>query len=84
VEGRLSKEDGIEVEGKVIEVMRNAEFRVQLSNNHIIKAYLSGKLYKNNIKVLEGDFVKVEISPYDLTRGRITWRSKGTTEVTIK
>jgi translation initiation factor IF-1 len=72
----LSKEDGIEVEGKVIEVMRNAEFKVRLTNNYTIRAYLSGKLYKNNIKVLEGDSVKVEISPYDLTRGRITWRSK--------
>jgi translation initiation factor IF-1 len=72
----LSKEDGIEFEGKVIEVMRNAKFRVKLTNNHIITAYLSGKLYKNNIKVLEGDSVKVEVSPYDLTNGRITWRSK--------
>ena len=72
----MSKEDGIEVEGKVVEVMRNAKFKVVLSNGHVITAYLSGKLYKNNIKVLEGDTVKVEISPYDLTNGRITWRSK--------
>jgi translation initiation factor IF-1 len=72
----LSKEDGIEVEGIVVEVMRNAEFKVKLPNNHVILAYLSGKLYKNNIKVLENDSVKVEMSPYDLTRGRITWRSK--------
>jgi translation initiation factor IF-1 len=76
----LSKEDGIEVEGRVVEVMRNAEFKVKLSNNHIIKAYLSGKLRTNNIRVLEGDSVKVEFSPYDLTRGRITWRSKNTQE----
>jgi translation initiation factor IF-1 len=76
----LSKEDGIEVEGKVIEVMRNAKFKVVLGNGHVIMAYLSGKLYKNNIKVLEGDSVKLEISPYDLTNGRITWRSKGTQE----
>ena len=73
----MSKGDNIEVEGKVIEVMRNANFRVQLSNGHIVTAYLSGKLYKNNIKVLEGDTVKMELSPYDLTKGRITWRSKG-------
>ncbi len=73
----LSKDDAIEVEGKVIEVMRNAKFKVTLSNGHVITAYLSGKLYKNNIKVLEGDMVKLEISPYDLTNGRITWRSKG-------
>jgi translation initiation factor IF-1 len=72
----LSKGDSIEVEGKVIEVMRNANFRVQLANGHIVIAYLSGKLYKNNIKVLEGDTVKMELSPYDLTKGRITWRAK--------
>ena len=72
----MSKVDAIEVEGIVIEVMRNAKFRVKLSNGHVIMAYLSGKLYKNNIKVLEGDMVKLEISPYDLNNGRITWRSK--------
>jgi translation initiation factor IF-1 len=72
----MSKGDNIEVEGKVIEVMRNANFKVQLGNGHIVTAYLSGKLYKNNIKVLEGDTVKMELSPYDLTKGRITWRSK--------
>jgi len=72
----MSKGDSIEVEGKVIEVMRNANFKVQLANGHIVTAYLSGKLYKNNIKVLEGDTVKMELSPYDLTKGRITWRSK--------
>jgi translation initiation factor IF-1 len=72
----MSKGDSIEVEGKVIEVMRNANFKVQLGNGYIVQAYLSGKLYKNNIKVLEGDTVKMEVSPYDLTKGRITWRSK--------
>ena len=72
----MSKGDNIEVEGKVTEVMRNATFKVQLANEHIVIAYLSGKLYKNNIKVLEGDVVKMEISPYDLTRGRIVWRGK--------
>ena len=72
----MSKGDNIEVEGKVIEVMRNANFKVELANGHIVIAYLSGKLYKNNIKVLEGDNVKMELSPYDLTKGRITWRAK--------
>jgi len=72
----MSKGDNIEIEGKVIEVMRNANFRVQLSNGHVVIAYLSGKLYKNNIKVLEGDTVKLEVSPYDLNQGRITWRAK--------
>ena len=76
----MSKVDAIEVEGRVIEVMRNAKFKVQLSNGHVIMAYLSGKLYKNNIKVLEGDMVKLEISPYDLNNGRITWRSKSIVE----
>ena len=72
----MSKGDNIEIEGKVVEVMRNANFKVQLANGHIVIAYLSGKLYKNNIKVLEGDTVKLEVSPYDLTKGRITWRAK--------
>ena len=62
--------------------MRNATFRVEVKNErnpekvHTVTAYLSGKLYKNNIKVLEGDTVKIELSPYDLTKGRIIWRSK--------
>jgi len=78
----LGKDGAIEVEGRVIEVMRNATFKVEIKNartgnTHIVEAYLSGKLYKNNIKVLEGDMVKIELSPYDLTKGRIVWRSKG-------
>ena len=72
----MSKGDNIEVEGKVTEVLRNATFKVQLASGHIVTAYLSGKLYKNNIKVLEGDTVKMDLSPYDLTKGRITWRAK--------
>lgn len=77
----MSKDGAIEVEGKVIEVMRNATFKVEVVNqksgsSHIVLAYLSGKLYKNNIKVLEGDTVKIELSPYDLGKGRITWRAK--------
>ncbi len=73
----MSKEDVIEFEGVVVEVLPNTTFRVRLSNGHEIITYLSGKLRKNYIKVLEGDKVKVEMSPYDLTKGRITWREKG-------
>ena len=72
----MSKEDVIEAEGRVIEVLPNTNFRVELTNGHVIVAYLSGKLRKNYIKILEGDAVKVELSPYDLTKGRITWRNK--------
>ena len=72
----MSKEDVIEAEGKVIEVLPNTNFRVELSNGHVIVAYLSFKLRKNYIKILEGDEVKVELSPYDLTKGRIVWRNK--------
>ncbi len=72
----MSKEDVIEADGHVIEVLPNTNFKVELSNGHIITAYLSGKLRKNYIKILEGDAVKVELSPYDLTKGRIVWRNK--------
>ncbi|MBE7082340.1 MAG: translation initiation factor IF-1 [Clostridiales bacterium] len=72
----MSKEDVIEFEGVVEEVLPNTAFLVNLSNGHTITAYLSGKLRINNIKILEGDKVKIEMSPYDLTKGRITWRSK--------
>ncbi len=73
----MSKDDVIEVEGVVVEALRNAEFRVRLSNNHEITAYVSGKLRIHSIRILPGDAVKVEMSPYDLTKGRIVWRSKG-------
>lgn len=73
----MSKDDVIEVEGTVIEALRNAEFRVRLTNNHEILAYVSGKLRIHSIRILPGDAVKVEMSPYDLTKGRIVWRSKG-------
>lgn len=73
----MSKDDVIEFEGVVEEVLPNTTFRVKLSNGHIITTYISGKLRKHYIKVLEGDKVKVEMSPYDLSRGRITWREKG-------
>lgn len=73
----MSKEDVIEFEGVVEEVLPNTMFKVRLSNGHEIITYLSGKLRKNYIKILEGDKIKVEMSPYDLSKGRITWRDKG-------
>ena len=73
----MSKDDVIEVEGVVIEALRNAEFRVRLTNNHEITAYVSGKLRIHSIRILPSDAVKLEMSPYDLTKGRIVWRSKG-------
>ncbi len=72
----LMGKDAIEVEGTVNEVLPNATFRVELENGHEILAYLSGKMRKFYIRVLEGDRVKLEMSPYDLTRGRITYRYK--------
>ncbi len=72
----MSKQDVIEVEGTVLESYPNAMFQVELPNGHKILAHISGKLRMNFIRVLPGDKVKVELSPYDLTRGRITWRGK--------
>lgn len=72
----MSKEDIIEVEGTVVESMPNAMFKVELQNGHIILAHISGKLRMNYIKILPGDKVTVEMTPYDLTKGRITWRAK--------
>jgi translation initiation factor IF-1 len=72
----LVSNDAIEVEGTVMEVLPNANFRVELENGHVILAYLSGKMRKFYIRVLEGDRVKCEMSPYDLSRGRITYRYK--------
>ena len=72
----MSKEDIIEVEGIVIEALPNTNFKVELENGHQILAHISGKLRMNYIKILPGDKVKVELSPYDLNRGRITWRGK--------
>jgi translation initiation factor IF-1 len=68
--------DAIEIEGTVSEVLPNATFRIALENDHEVLAYLSGKMRKNYIRVLEGDRVKVEMSPYDLSRGRVTYRYK--------
>ena len=72
----MAKEDVIEVEGTVVEALPNTKFKVELENGHQILAHISGKLRMNYIKILPGDKVKVELSPYDLTRGRITWRAK--------
>lgn len=72
----LSKEDVIEIEGTVKEALPNANFMVELPNGKTILAHISGKLRMNFIRILPGDKVTVEMSPYDLTRGRITWRSK--------
>jgi translation initiation factor IF-1 len=72
----LAKEDVIEVEGTVVEALPNAMFRVELENGHKILAHISGKLRMNFIRILPGDKVTIELSPYDLTRGRITWRAK--------
>ena len=72
----LSKEDVIEVSGKIIEALPSATFQVELENGHKILAHVSGKLRMNFIRILPGDKVTVEMSPYDLTKGRITWRAK--------
>ena len=72
----MSKEDVIEVGGRVEEVLPNAMFIVELENGHKVTAHISGKLRMHFIKILKGDKVTVEISPYDLTKGRITWRAK--------
>ncbi len=72
----MSKSDVIEVEGIVVEKLPNAMFKVELENKHIVLAHISGKLRMNFIKILPGDKVKIELSPYDLTKGRITWRDK--------
>lgn len=72
----MSKEDVIEVEGTVVEAMPNAMFRVEIQGGHQLLAHISGKLRMNFIRILPGDKVTMEMSPYDLTKGRITWRSK--------
>ena len=72
----LAKEEGIQVEGTVVEPLPNAMFRVELDNGHRVLAHVSGKMRKFFIRILPGDKVTVELSPYDLTRGRITYRAK--------
>lgn len=72
----MAKEETITVEGKVVEPLPNAMFRVELDNGHIVLAHISGKMRMNFIKILPGDKVTLELSPYDLSRGRITYRYK--------
>lgn len=72
----MSKNDVIETEGKIVEKLPNAMFMVELENGHRILAHISGKLRMNYIKIIPGDKVKIEMSPYDNTKGRITWRDK--------
>lgn len=72
----MSNKDVIEVTGKVVEALPNTKFIVELENGHQIRAHISGKLRMNYIRILPGDEVTVEMSPYDLTKGRITWRKK--------
>jgi translation initiation factor IF-1 len=72
----VSKDDVIEAEGVILEALKGAKFKVKLSNGHTIVAYVSGKLMRNFIKIIPGDSVKIEMSPYDLNNGRIVWRSK--------
>ena len=71
-----SKEEKIEVEGKVIEVLKGSDYLVELPNGFTVKAYVSGKMRVNMIRILPGDTVTIELSPYDLTRGRITWNKR--------
>jgi len=72
----MAKEEAIEVEGTVVEVLPNARFRVELENGHKVLAHISGKMRMHYIRILAGDKVKMELSPYDLTKGRITYRMK--------
>jgi translation initiation factor IF-1 len=72
----LAKDDVIEVDGVILEALPNAMFKVELSNGHKILAHVSGRLRMNFIRILPGDKVTIEMSPYDLTKGRITWRAK--------
>ena len=76
MEFEMSKADVIEIEGIVVEKLPNAMFKVELENGHQVLAHISGKLRKNFIRILPGDKVTMEMSPYDLTKGRITWRDK--------
>jgi translation initiation factor IF-1 len=72
----MAKEDVIEMEGVVVETLPNTMFRVELENGHVVTAHISGRMRKNYIRILTGDKVKVELTPYDLTKGRITYRTK--------
>ncbi len=72
----MAKEDNIEFDGEVIDTLPNTTFRVKLENGHIVTAHISGKMRKNYIRILTGDKVKVEMTPYDLSKGRITFRAR--------
>ena len=72
----MSKEDHIEMNGKVIDSMPNTTFKVELENGHIVTAHISGRMRKNYIRILKGDTVRVELTPYDLSKGRIVYRDK--------
>ena len=72
----MAKEESIELEGEVIDTLPNTTFRVKLENDHVVTAHISGKIRKHYIRILTGDKVKVEVSPYDLTKGRITYRAR--------
>ena len=72
----MAKEEGIEMEGTIVETLPNTLFRVKLDNGHIITAHISGKMRKNYIRILTGDMVTVEMTPYDLTKGRIVYRGR--------
>ena len=72
----MAKEGAIEMEGTVLEALANTQFRVELENGHTVLAHVSGKMRKNFIRIVPGDSVKVEVSPYDLNRGRIVYRAK--------
>jgi translation initiation factor IF-1 len=75
-EHQMSKDDSIEFEGTILETLPNTVFRVKLENGHVITAHISGRMRKNYIRILTGDKVKIEMTPYDLTKGRITYRMK--------
>lgn len=75
-ENNSNKENKIEVEGKVIDVIKGGDYLVELPNGHTVQAYVSGKMRVNMIRILPGDTVTIELSPYDLTRGRITWNKR--------
>jgi translation initiation factor IF-1 len=72
----MPKEEGLQMEGEVVETLPNTTFRVKLQNGHIVTAHISGKMRKNYIRILTGDQVTVEMTPYDLSRGRITYRGR--------
>ena len=72
----MAKEDQIEMEGEIVDTLSNTTFRVKLENGHVVTAHISGKMRKNYIRILTGDKVRVELTPYDLTKGRITYRER--------